>query len=382
MKNIKMTNFFRLFVIVFTMLSFSFAKNIEHLKISPKVWSVSKAKQWEKKQKWIVGANFSPSNASNQLDMWQAETWSPELIDKELGYAEKLGMNSIRVYLHYFPFRDDADGFLKRIDNFLNIADKHDIKTIFIFFDDVWNPNPVAGKQPEPKKHVHNSGWVQSPGREILWDYKRHIETKEYVQDILRKFKDDERILFWDLYNEPQNTNGSSYRDFDKEPYSLKLLEEVFEWAREVSPSQPISSGLWIGDWTDFSKLSVFNKFMLENSDIITFHNYNNLASFKNAAEPLLEMGRPIICTEYFCRKNNSSLEEILPYMAEKNIGGINWGLVAGRTQTNYPWDSWSKTYTAEPKLWFHDLLYKDGTPYRKNETDLMKKLTSSINNK
>lgn len=341
-------------------------------------WTEEKANEWGAKQPWLVGANYNPSDASNQLDMWQADTWNPELIDKELGWAEEIGFNTIRVYLHYFPYRDDKDAFLKRMDEFIEIAAKHHIKPMFIFFDDVWNPNPKAGKQPEPKKHIHNANWVQSPGKEILWNHEMHVQLKPYVQDILTRYKSDNRILLWDLYNEPQNTNFSSYNDSGKKKYSLMLLKEVFKWAREVNPSQPITSGVWTGNWINPNRLSDFNKFMLENSDIITFHNYNDLKDFIKVSDALKRYNRPMICTEYMARGNNSLFETHLPYMAQNNIGAINWGFVAGRSQTIYPWNSWRKKYTEEPKLWFHDIFRQDGTAYKQDEVELIKRLTKN----
>ena len=289
-------------------------------------------------------------------------------------------MNTMRVYLHYFPFRDNKAAFLKQMDQYLEISAKHNIKPMFVFFDDVWNPYPVAGKQPEPKKHLHNAGWVQSPGRDILWNPERHIELKPFVQEVMNRYKDDDRVLLWDLYNEPQNTNDNAYQENGKgkEEFSMMLLKEVFEWAREVNPSQPITSAPWIGDWNDESKMTEFHKFMFNHSDVITYHNYNDIADFKRVSEPLKRYNRPIICTEYMSRGNKSLFETHLPYMAENNIGAINWGLVAGRTQTIYPWDSWNKEYTAEPELWFHDIFRQDGTPYIQAEVDLIKKLTSN----
>lgn len=342
-------------------------------------WSEVKANEWGAKQPWLVGANFNPSDASNQLDFWQADTWNPDLIAKELGWAEEIGMNTMRVYLHYFPFRDDKEVFLKQMDQFLDISARHNIKPMFVFFDDVWNPYPVAGIQPEPKKHLHNAGWVQSPGHDILWDPKRHIELKPYVQEVMNRYKNDDRVLLWDLYNEPQNTNDKAYQENGrgKEEFSMILLKEVFEWAREVNPSQPITSAPWIGDWVDESKMTEFHKFMFNHSDIITYHNYNDIVDFKRVSEPLKRYNRPIICTEYMSRGNSSLFETHLPYMAQNNIGAINWGLVAGRTQTIYPWDSWDKEYAAEPELWFHDIFRQDGTPYIQAEVDLIKKLTS-----
>ena len=339
-------------------------------------WTEQRAQEWGEEQPWIVGANFNPSDASNQLDLWQGDTWNPELIDKELGYAANIGMNTIRVYLHYFPYRDDKENFLTRIDQFLAITSKHKIKPMFIFFDDCWNPDPVSGKQPNPKKHLHNAGWVQSPGREILCDLKKHDEVKSYVQNILERYKNDGRILLWDLFNEPQNTNLISYRDTLKEEYSLALLKEAFAWAREINPSQPITSGVWCGDWTKHDSLNELNKFILENSDVITYHNYDNITDFVKVSEALKRYKRPIICTEYMARTNNSLFETHLPYMHRNNIGAINWGLVAGRTQTNYPWQSWDKQFTDEPEIWFHEIFHQDGTPYDVKEVELFKTLT------
>lgn len=158
------------------------------------------------------------------------------------------------------------------------------------------------------------------------------------------------------------------------------LLKEVFEWAREVNPSQPITSGGWIGDWTNPDNMSEFNQFMFDHSDVITYHNYNDFNDFVRVSEALKRYNRPIICTEYMSRGNNNLFEAILPYTLKENIGVINWGLVAGRTQTNYPWDSWLKTYTAEPELWFHDIFRQDGSPYIQEEIDLMKRLTDEKN--
>src|SRR6187397_483486 len=114
-------------------------------------WSEQQARDWYAKQSWLVGANYNPASAINQLEMWQAETFDPKRIDLELGWAEGLGFNTMRVFLHDIPWKTDSAGFLKRIDAFLDIAAKHKIRPMFVFFDSCWNPNPKAGKQPEPK---------------------------------------------------------------------------------------------------------------------------------------------------------------------------------------------------------------------------------------
>lgn len=331
--------------------------------VSPeKIWGVEKSNNWYNKQTWICGADFIPSNAINQLEMWQKDTFSPSLIDKELGWAHQIGMNTMRVYLHSIAWKQDPKGFKDRMNQYLNIADKHKIKTIFVFFDDCWNKMGYAGKQPEPKTGVHNSGWVQDPGEPNSMQPEKFPELEKYVTDVISSFKNDNRILFWDLYNEPGNSN--------KLTSSLQLLTNVFEWARAVNPSQPLSAGLWNWEYKEF------NAFQALNSDIITYHNYEEPLMHKRTIDLLRAFGKPLICTEYMARTRNSRFANILPTLKKENIGAINWGLVAGKTNTIYAWDV-PLPNGEQPVEWFHDIFNIDGTPYRNDEVLLIKKLTS-----
>ena len=325
-----------------------------------KPWSIEKADAWYAQHKWINGADFLPSNAINQLEMWQKDTFSPELIDKEFGWAEEIGFNAMRVYLHSLAWKQDPSGFKNRVEQYLAIADKHGIKTIFVFFDDCWNKQGSIGKQPEPKTGVHNSGWVQDPGDPNSKEEKNFPELEKYVKDVMSTFKNDERILLWDLYNEPGNSGkGNS---------TLPLLESVFAWARSVNPSQPISAGLWKWD------LEELNAFQALNSDIITYHDYEGPEWHQRVIDLLKSHGRPMICTEYMARTRNSRVSNIMPILKQENIGAINWGFVAGKSNTIYQWDT-PLSDGSEPIEWFHDIFRKDGTPYRQDEVDLIKKM-------
>lgn len=327
-----------------------------------KIWSKEQANNWYKKQGWLVGADFLPSTAINQLEMWQAETFDSATINKELGWAAGIGMNVMRVYLHDLAWKADAAGFKKRMDLFLSIAASHKIKILFCIFDDCWNPDPAIGKQPEPKPGVHNSGWVRSPSMAVHHDSTQWQYLQQYVTDILTRFKNDTRILMWDLYNEPDNSGyGLS---------SLPLLKNVYQWAWAVRPSQPLTSGVWSMEFPEV------NQFQLDNADVITFHNYEDTVSMKKAIDSLQKRGRPVICTEYMARKNNSTFVTHLPILERYHVGAINWGLVSGRSNTIFPWGS--KEGSPEPTPWFHDVFRKDGTPYDKKETDLIKQLTTS----
>lgn len=342
-------------------------------------WTIDQAGAWARKTPWLVGCNFSPSTAINQLEMWQADTFDPVTIDRELGLAESLGFNSVRVFLHHIPYVQDSEGFLKRIDKFLEIADKHKIGAMFVLLDSVWDPHPKAGKQREPKPGLHNSGWVQCPGIEILRDPARHVELKPYIQGVVGRFANDRRVQVWDLFNEPDNENGNSYGKIElrnKHEYALKLIEKAYAWALEVNPAQPITSGVWTGDWSGDEKLSPINRFMLERSDIISYHNYAKLSEMKNAVESLKRFHRPLVCTEYMARPAGSAFDPILGYLKNERVGAYNWGFVAGKTQTIYPWDSWQKPYSAEPKIWFHDIFRQDGTPFDPREVAYIKRIT------
>ncbi|WP_367873694.1 cellulase family glycosylhydrolase [Luteolibacter sp. Populi] len=343
-------------------------------------WTPEQAKAWAKTQPWRAGSNFSPSTAINQLEMWQAETFDPATIDRELGWAAGIGMNTARVFLHDLLWEQDSEGLLKRMDQFLTIADKHKIGIMFVLFDDVWDPSPKLGTQRAPKPHVHNSGWVQSPGKEVLSDDAKRAALEPYVKGVLTRFKDDKRVIVWDLYNEPGNPNKSAYGSVeleDKPKYSLDLVQKSFKWAWDIRPSQPLTIGVWTNDWSTKDKRDALNAYQLDHSDVVTYHVYGDLAKTKAATEPLFEYGRPVICTEYLARPAGSRLQDILPYLKEKGVDAYQWGLVAGKTQTQYPWDSWKQTYTEEPKVWFHEVFHKDGKPYDKEETDLYKKLTA-----
>jgi hypothetical protein len=346
-------------------------------------WSIEKVNHWYEDQPWLVGTNFGPSNAINQLEMWQADTFDPETIDRELALSASIGMNSHRVYLHNLLWEQDSDGFLDRLDQFLEIADKHGIKTMPVLFDGVWNPHPKLGKQPEPVPYRHNSGWVQSPGATYLKDKSTYPKLEAYVKGVMSHLSNDDRVIFWDLFNEPENGN-LYYPDTelpDKYDRVFDLLREVFGWAREVNPSQPLTAGVWGGfighDGLNPDELTSISEFMLSNSDIITFHNYETPEVLPRQIKWLKQLNRPIICTEYLARSRNNNFLTILTLFKEHNIGAYNWGFVSGKTNTIYPWDSWELEYTGEPELWHHDIFRSDGTPYREEEVALIKRLTS-----
>src|ERR1700678_2634638 len=343
-------------------------------------WTETAANAWYAKQPWLVGSNYIPATAINELEMWQADTFDPQRIDTELGWAQSIGLNTMRVFLHDLLWQQDPDGFKKRIDTFLSIAAKHHIKPLFVLFDSCWDPNPHLGKQRAPTPGVHNSGWVQSPGAKALQDPQQYPRLEGYVKGVVGSFAKDDRILGWDVWNEPDNTNEPTYSKLEppnKVELVQALLPKVFEWARSVHPTQPLTSGVWKGDWSDPSKLGRTEKIQIELSDAISFHNYDKPEEFEKRVVWLQQYHRPIICTEYMARGNGSFFQGTLPIAKKYHVAAINWGLVAGKTQTYLPWDSWKHPYTdRQPAIWFHEIFRTDDTPYRQREVDLIRELT------
>jgi hypothetical protein len=340
-------------------------------------WTEAQANAWYAKQPWLVGSNYTPATAINELEMWQAETFDPQRIDLEFGWAESLGFNTMRVFLHDLLWQQDAAGFQKRIDTFLGIAEKHHIKILFVLFDSCWDPHPQLGKQHAPRPGVHNSGWVQSPGAAALSDPAQLPRLEAYVKGVVGAFAKDPRVLGWDVWNEPNNKNSGSYAEGEppnKFDLVLALLPKVFAWAREAGATQPLTSGVWEGDWSSPEKLGPTEKIQLELSDVISFHNYAPPEDFEKHVRWLRQYHRPLLCTEYMARPTGSTFEAILPLAKKEHVAAINWGLVAGKTQTYYPWASWQHPYAGrEPTVWFHEVFRTDGQPYRQQEVDFIR---------
>jgi len=312
--------------------------------------------------------------------MWQAETFDPETIERELGWAARLGFTSVRLFLHDLLWQHDREGLIERIDRVLALAEGHRITVLLVLFDGVWDPFPVFGPQAEPRAGIHNSRWVQSPGAEILDDSRRHETLAPYVQGVIERFADDPRVDGWDLFNEPDNPN-LAYHELelaDKAERALELVQKTFAWARELDPSQPLTVGLWQGEWGNAAKQSEMNRYCLEASDVISFHFYGELNALRRRVEMLRTTGRPLWCTEWLARRMGSCFDPLLPWFRDQEIGTWNWGLVAGRTQTHFPWDSWLRPYHDEPDPWFHEILRGDGSAYDEDEVAFIRATTGA----
>jgi len=325
--------------------------------LAPGQWTREQANAWYQEQPWLVGCNYIPSTAVNAIEMWQTETFDPVTIERELGWAKHLGFNTVRVFHNFVVWKADADGLKKRFDQFLAIASKMGIRAMPVLFDDCNFAGgvPHSGKQPEPTPLVHNSQWVGSPPPAMVSDRNAWPELERYVKDMITSYKNDPRIVIWDLYNEPSAV-GSDL-----------LLAASFRWARACSPVQPLTFGAWEG-WNKYTDA------VIAQSDVISFHCYASKDGVLGRITDLKKHGRPVICSEWMSRPAGSRFDIDLPMFKKEQVGCYQWGLVNGRTQTHLVMHD-----PKEPVLWQHDLLRRDGTPYHADETAIIKQLTGRL---
>lgn len=344
-------------------------------------WPPDRAWEWRRRVGWMIGCNYVPAYACNQIELWSAATFDAAAIDRELADAAALGFNALRVYLHDLVFAQDPAGLLDRIDIFLGLAAHHGLGIIPVIFDSVWHPFPHSGRQREPEPGVHNAGWVQSPGIPALQDARRFAALEGYVRGLIGRFRQDQRILAWDLWNEPDNSNDQAYGPRDlgaaKGEIVRPLLDRVFDWARSAEPLQPLTCGLWSGPWAEAS-LTPLQRLQLGRSDVVSFHCYDDAAAMAERIAVLQRLGRPLLCTEYMARPRGSTLADILPLLAREGVGALSWGLHRGRTQTHLAWDTWRAPCLEEPDVWFHEILWPDGRPYRPDEVELIRQLAQA----
>lgn len=339
-------------------------------------WSTERAAAWGDATGWLLGANFAPSTASNQLELWQAETFDPDTIDRELGWAaETVGMNSIRLFLHDLAWLVDREGFLDRLDRVLDLAAGHGISVMPVLFDGIWDPEPRPGPQRAPRPGIHNSTWLQSPGAAVLADRSRWASLQPYVESVIERFGHDERVVVWDLFNEPDSPNFSYARrdPADKRNLVADLLEQVWDWAAAVDPDQPLTVGVYESPHKHPDRASRVARIAIERSDVISFHWYGGDDTLRAAIGTLRSYGRPLICTEWMGRPN--SPVRLAEVFRDEGVGAFTWGLVDGRTQTKYSWTSWIRPDKPE-RGWFHELLHPDGRPYDEAEAALLRRVS------
>ena len=350
---------------------------------TPGRWSEREANDWYAREPWPVGACYIPSNAVNELEMWQPETFDPGRIEVELTLAESLGFNVLRVFLHDLLWEQDSNGFTNRIEEFLALAQRHHMRVIPVLFDSCWDPDPRPGPQLAPQPGVCMSRWVQSPGTRSLEDPNRHGHLEGYARGVTRAFRDDERIFAWDVWNEPDHLPDhqterayGALESRSKVRLVSELLPRAFGWVRSEHPSQPLTSAVWNGDWSSQETLRPIERCQLELSDVLSFHSYDPPEIFEQRVLWLRRFGRPLLCTEYMARSRKSTFQSTLPLARRYGVAAVSWGFVAGKTQGFLPWDSWEEPYVGrDPPVWFHEIFRPDGRPYDPSETEFIRRM-------
>ena len=354
-------------------------------------WTASDARAWWAAQPWICGCNYLPSSAVNFLEMWQADSFDADTIARELGWAGRIGLNAIRVNLHSLVWEHGRDGLLARLDTLMDIAARSGIRTVPCLFDDCGfgGQEPRYGPQPDPVPGVHNSRAVASPGRDVVIDPSRRAGLAGYLRDVIGAFRRDDRVLFWDLYNEPGNrmvfrADGCARYPGPLEDHALDLMRDSFGWARAVAPEQPLSVGAWTtplpGEPAEPYRTEI-DRTALGLSDIVTFHAYWDAAHVARFIDHLARLDRPILCTEWMARAVDSRIADQLPLFHDRKVGCFQWGFVRGRSQTHLPWpEDLVRAHggRADRSVWFHDLLDPDGRPHDPAEIDTIRALTAA----
>jgi hypothetical protein len=322
-------------------------------------WSEAEAWEWYWTAGLQQGFNYVPRNCVNTTEQWQSETFDATEINWELGIARSLGYTSVRVFLQFLIWEHDPAGFERRFDTFLSIAAGRGLSTVPVIFDDCRfsGRDPFLGPQDKLGNPPANRSWTPSPGHALVTDARRRPALAEYVENLTGKHRRDHRILMWDLYNEPGNSGmGDAV---------LPLLDETFDVARQTGPTQPLTAGAYRGGGNHQDAIDTR---CAELSDVISFHAYNPESELVKQTGFLLEHRRPLLCTEWMARPHpqESRIETHLEVFRRFGVSYYNWGLVNGRTRTQYPWNA--EEGSPEPEEWFHDIARHDGSPYRSDE--------------
>ncbi|MFH1920386.1 MAG: family 16 glycoside hydrolase [Planctomycetota bacterium] len=305
-----------------------------------------------------VGTNYTPAYCASAVELWH--DFRPEVIEKELAAAKgHFGITTLRVYLHNIPHSAEKEEFLQRIDQFLAICRRHGIRPGFTFFDDCWNHEGVSLESLPPVKGRHNGRWAACP-QDVERTDEHLPELKAYVQDVVRPHRDDPRVLWWEIFNEPNL----------KSQFSVRLRTLAYGWAKELEPIQPV-----ISCWDDSPE-----------TDVVDAHNYSNdFAQWDRQAELNPEKGA--VFTEagarwYAPRPSSGEPIEVIHWLqrrkaAEKYVPGVYlcWELMVGNSHCRWYWGT--EDAAPEPTIPWCGLLWPDGTPVSLAEAEAIRHYTT-----
>ena len=341
-------------------------------------WSEEKAWDWYNRKPWIRGCNYRASDCINWIEQWQELDFDKKMqtFDRELKLAADIGFNSIRTLLSFEVWDQQHDGFMDRLEQFLTLAASHGISVMPIFGNDCCVPKELyqparMGRQPEPEPGYHggrkdgtHAVMHDKPAYSILDDAETARRFERFVDEVVGRYAKDQRIIIWDIFNEPGMTRRGSL--------SLPHMVRFFEIARSHDPIQPLTAGAW-DNLT--GTLSEIEQKAVDLSDVVSFHSYDNYIKMIEILDTLGKYKRPLLNTEWLHRCWNNRVEEMFPLFYLMRIGCYNWGLVAGKSQTFEPWEklyhdpdpSWDLT------KWQHDLFRQNLRPYDPKEIQVIR---------
>ncbi len=350
-------------------------------------WTKEQAWAWYNARAWIRGCNFMSSDCCNRIDQWQEFGFEERLetTDRELAVAEEIGFNSVRLILEFAVWDQEHDSFMKRFDRYLEVCRKHGISAMIVLGNDCTVPKdmyvpPKLG--PQKVDIGYHGGRIRTPHKSYGADAVRyHIMDDpdvreryyEMVREIVTEYAHDDRVIVWNLFNEPGNGRGSE---------SLPYMQKFFEICRTIGPDQPLCTDVWSGGLTNGRAKTEIQQYGLENSDIVSWHNYGSYESNVMMIDQLRLIGRPALNTEWLNRITFNRVEDLYPLFYLHKIGCYNWGFVAGKYQTYEPWESiWQRIEKDPSQLknyditkWQHDLIRPNLRPYDPNEIAIIKR--------
>lgn len=347
-------------------------------------WTPEEAWAWYDKVGWQVGCNYVPKASINGIETWQEEGFEQQFAGmlKELDLMQSIGYNTVRMGVPMFVWVHQRDGFIARYKRFLDALGERGITMMPVFFGDCVAPKemqgtPRFGPQRQPIKGYHGgapglSSMDYMVGYNATDDPESWPEYEAFVRDIVTTFKDDERIIAWDIWNEPGNHNRNSK--------SYPFMKRVFDLCREIDPIQPLTAGSWCNyPYGYFEYPLEFQPIELkamELSDVVSYHYYGNAEISEKLIQELNEKyKRPLFITEWLHRCFHQTVKSHLPLFKKYRVSCYDWGLVAGKTQTYEPWDSIRDMDNVDLTVWQHDLFHEDFTPYDPEEIALIMEL-------
>ena len=346
-------------------------------------WSSKQAQEWYSKQGWLRGCNFIGSDCTNRLDMWQSYKSEEKLLtaEKELALCEKIGFNTVRLWANFDVYYKEADAFMDILEKYITLCDKYHQKVMMVlaYEEDLPRGDVFIAKEMGEQAYAlgEHQGRIPLSKEEEAKTPKHYMEYDELkdlfikmVKDIVSKYCNDERILCWNIYNEP----GIAINE-----RSIPILNTLFEVVRSYDPIQPLCADVWRG--LDNGKIkSKEEQLAFDLSDIISFHSYLPYEHFVEELSYWNKCERPVFLTEWLHRINHNNIFEIYPLLFLNNIANYCWGFVVGKTQTNEPWPYMWYEYEQgiitdfDFTKWQHDLFRPNLRPYDPKEIKLITK--------